>query len=229
MILQSNYVLIQPHANHTAGATHGMEIPDFATEHMNFAVTGTVLQVCDKIHYFGRKLRAIKNKHIRNVTDQRLVQDYLAMSQQFDVPVEIKEGDTVVFPYLWRVDDAMFDEERFHGNMVLRYDQLTAKVVNRKLYPLNGAVLGRKIKSDQGVMQLQREYWDGRMEVTHEGCLVRDYMDYGYPDEAGSLVGKQVFVNPKMPVSIEVTSQLRLADEELFQFHRRHIVGIIQN
>ena len=111
----------------------------------------------------------------------------------------------------------------------LNLDLNTAKVADGKLYPLNGAVLGRKVKSDQGVMQLQREYWDGRMEVTHEGCLVRDYMDYGYPDEAGSLVGKQVFVNPKMPVSIEVTSQLRLAEEELFQFHRRHIVGIIQN
>lgn len=229
MIIQPNYVIIQPHANHTAGASHGVEMPDFVNEHFNFAVTGTVVQVCEKIHYFGRELRTIKGKHIRSVIDQRLVQDYLAMSQQFDVPVEIEAGDTVVFPYLWRVDDAMFDEERFGGFMVLRYDQLTAKVVDGKLYPLNGAVLGRKVKSDQGVMQLQREYWDGRMDVTHEGCLVSDYMDYGYPDQEGSLVGKQVFVNPRMPISIEVPSQLRLADEELFQVHRRHIVGIIQN
>lgn len=227
MILQPNYVLIQPHANHTAGASHGMEMPDFVNEHMNFAITGTVMAVCSHIHYFGRELRGIKNKTVRSLTDQMLVKDYIAMSMQFDVPVEIEAGDTVVFPYLWRVDDAMFDDERHMGNLLLRYDQLTAKVVNGALYPLNGALLGRKIASDQGVMQLQREYWDGRIDVTHEGCLVQDYQDYGYPDQEGSLVGKQVFVNPRMPISIEVPSQLRLFNEELYQFHRRHIVGII--
>lgn len=226
MILQPNYILIEPHAHHVAGASHGMEIPDFANEQMNFSVTGTVVQVCNRLEYYGREIKRLKSKAIRTITDQRRVQDYLAASLLFDVPMEIKVGDMVVYPYIYRTNEEMFDEERFDGKLVLRYDALTARVDDGVLYPLNGALLGRKIRSDQGLQQLRREYWDGLMEVTHEGCLVKDYQEYGYPDKEGLLKGKRVFVTPQMPVSIETIQQLRLSDEELFSFHRRHIACI---
>lgn len=226
MILQPNFILIEPHAHHTAGASHGMEIPDFANEHMNYAVTGTVLQVCDRLLYYGMEIKRLKSKQIRTIYDHRKVQEYLEASLLFDVPMELKIGDTVVYPYLYRTEDDKFDEERFEGNLVLKYDTLTAKVVDGVLKPLNGLLLGRKVKKDQELQQLRRDAWDGLIEVTHEGCLVRDYQEYGYSDRPYELLGKQVYITPQMAVSIEVPQQLRLADEQLFSFHRRHIVGI---
>lgn len=227
MNVQPNYVLIRPDGHHTAGAGHGMALPDFVSPQHNFAVTGTVVSAPRKLNYFGREIRRIKRMAVRSVWDERLLRDWMVGTVNFDVPVEIKGGDVVMFPYIHRLDDKTFDEER-HGDMLLLpYDTLTARVDGDVLYPLNGNVLGRKIVPEQGFYKGKRLFWDNVCEVVAEGCMVMDYGDWGLSDME-KVTGKRVVVMQNMAVSIERPHQLRAAKEQLYCFHRRHILGYVQ-
>lgn len=226
MNVQPNYVLVLPDKNHVAG-THGMDMPDFVSPQHNFAVTGTVVSAPKRLNYFGRQIKAIKRKMVRDVWDERLLRDWMAGTVNFDVPVEIKAGDTVIFPYIHRLDDKTFDEERHGEFLLLPYDTLTARVDGGELYPLNGNVLGRKIVPEQGLFKGRRVFWDSVCEVVAEGCMVRGYCDWGLADKE-SVFGRKVIVMQNMAVSIERPHHLRAAKEELFMFHRRHILGYVQ-
>jgi len=218
-----NYVLIRPHENHVRGS-HGIEMADFVNPHLSLAVTGEVVSVCGPLQYFGKKLKKLQRRPTRYAGEVAKIRDYMAMSAIYDVPVEIKEGDTVLFPYIHQIQDAMTEEERVDGDLLLRYDSLTARVGKSGIYPLNGQLLARKIFPEQGVVAELRPFWDNVAEVVAEGCRVRDYVDYGCPDAKDRLLGRKVVVKQGMAVRIENAHHVFAASEMLWSFHRRDVL-----
>lgn len=225
-----NYVLIAPDAHHVAG-THGVVTADAFDRQNDFAVTGEIVGVCDSLLYFGRELRKIGDVSRAAPLRQARALDMAKATCSYDVPIEVRAGDRVAFPYLFHLtDSATADyEHTIDGLLLIEYHELVARInKDGSLYPLNGRVLGtvgnkESVAGMEGLKQQRSDIYT----VVAEGCHVRHYCDYGYPDDRIRITGRRAIVEGRQAVSLEVPGQVRLHDERLFYFHRRNIIGYV--
>lgn len=224
-----NYVLIRPDAHHVAG-THGLVIEDDFDPVYDYGVTGTVVAVCDKLLYHGDKVRAMK-KRVLTANEEMEMYALQRSGVTFDAPIEVKVGDRVAFPYLYHVaDSATSDYEHSEeGLLLIDYEVLVARIdEGGDLYPLNGRVFGTHAEEKSRGMVLRTDNKKSDLYViTHEGCLVKSYSDWGDGDTKNGIVGRKAIVQSKIPVSLEVPHQVRLTEERIYYFHRRHILGYL--
>lgn len=230
-----NFVVVRPIGRPGDSAAAGMVAAEFVDEHLLSSCIGIVEQVCSRTYYGGYDIL----KMGRNPTgkDMLVGQDINMRSLYFDVDVEVKPGDIVVYRYLPNIDP----DAKVGDVILMRYDELVARVdwkavTNNelgldeakieRLYPLNGGVL-LEMRNEQlfgGGMAgpVKRELAWGT--VVAQGMPVRSYLLW--PQMGGDfdldLTGKRVGFRAAAAVRIEHDAYRLLGGGEypLYQIHR---------
>jgi len=210
MIPNTNYVLVRPIG--TPGHHHksGLLVAEFAETHLLKPCFGVVEAVCDDLYYGGHEALALgKDVAGDNLERVRAINE---RSLSYDVDMEVKVGDIVLFRYIVHMDE---DVTLPDGRMLIRYDDLIVKIADRwsigdlrwddndgaffvaigrqkhrllnppKIQPLNGAILVemRDVGNESGVLDSGMEKEVGWGTVVSEGMLVRSYLLW--PEKGG--------------------------------------------
>lgn len=207
----TNYVLVRPIG--TPGHHHksGLLVAEFAETHLLKSCFGIVEAVCDDLYYGGHEALALgKDVAGDNLERVRAINE---RSLSYDVDLEVKVGDIVLFRYIVHMDE---DVTLPDGRMLIRYDDLICKITDRWSYgdlewdnslgvffvqrengkwrinnpdtwpiPLNGAILVemRDVGNESGVLDSGMEKEVGWGTVVSEGMLVRSYLLW--PEKGG--------------------------------------------
>lgn len=223
MIPSPGQVIIRPHPHNTSTKTVVVD-DEFSPEH-NFSVTGEVVAVSGPADFFVYDGN-YQDYDAHEARENRL---RAGASREFDVPVEIKAGDIVVFPYFYHLKDDLAQEEQIgDGNLLIPYESLMARIDGSRIYPLNGMVAGTEVPKDVGMAKLRKAPVSNIYRIVAEGCRVKRYSGYGYPDRKEKMTGKVVSVFPNSAVAPEVDMHKILNDNKLYFFHRRNILGYVQ-
>lgn len=247
MIPNINYVLVRPIG--TPGHHHksGLLVAEFAEIHLLKPCFGIVEAVCDDLYYGGHEALALgKDVAGDNLERVRAINE---RSLSYDVDMEVKIGDVVLFRYIVHMDE---DVTLPDGRMLIRYDDLILRLdltgedteeviyglndldMQKHLYPLNGAILVemRDVGNEGGVLDSGMEKEVGWGTVVSEGMLVRSYLLW--PEKGGdfdvSLAGKTISFNHKAAVRIEEDT-FRLLNTEtkypLYYLYRAFVTGYL--
>jgi hypothetical protein len=163
------------------------------------SVSGTVLSVPETFVYNGDKIIQLKKKNLPEAEESAMVDKLKKESLLYDVPMEIKVKDKVLFFYKNQMDcyrdgrSVMMDvdgETRFA--LLMRYDTLNAVVVaDDILKPLNGFCFVERVEmwSDkfspsgleivhESMMGLKKKKGFGLGRVIEIGCDCKGYLDF---------------------------------------------------
>lgn len=157
--LLKNYVLVLPDDDYETFQLNGHETgiyTSLATDQVGqrVAVSGTVISVAEELTYLGKELLKHQLSGISS-EDLTLVTDIIRNdSVLYDVPIETKAGDKVMFFYKNQIDcyregrTVMMD---VNGStkfaFLMKYDGLNAVILGEdKLKPLNGYLFVEKVE-----------------------------------------------------------------------------------
>ena len=227
MMLPPNKVLIAPDANHTTGAGHGVDLVDSKNDQFNLCITGTVIQVCDELEYFGYEIRRLKR-----INKQGLVNALTIASMPWDTSIEVSAGDRVIFSYHHRLKDEMFDDEWVGDNMLLGYENIIGVVRYGAVYPLNGNLFAQRPEKSDLFPGLQDGIEKYLFRVISCGIEIQDYLDYGTQDlfgVKGIATGSLVLADDRFAISLETPQQMRIFDAPTYYFQRRHVFAKLKN
>lgn len=217
LILPPNYVMVKPDVDIRCDRS-GLVRNDFVDAHLGKAVTGTVVAICSDTIFMKNDVDA----------DVDIVQESL----EFDVDVEVRPGDRVLFRYMATIDA----DQQFDGYYIMRYDDLFARIEVGWLYPLNGMVFLRVGADERKVSgMLADPSYTGASQtmgyVVSEGRPVRRYRDYDDVDFSQSLVGKTVIYGKNRAIRIEADDFAKFTKSEysLYRLHRKSIRGILKD
>lgn len=179
--IPSNYVLVKPDADFNSiiidGRDTGIilgdsadakdfladnyrdEAQDIATNSgQKKSVTGTVIKVCQKLIFNGEKLTKQRQGFSNDMAYMAMLSKIRSESVVYDVPIEVKEGDKVVFDYVSHYEcyqSGQYIETEDGDYFILKYDQLYAKYTKEDgsdLYPLNGKVFVEALEREKEVV-----------------------------------------------------------------------------
>lgn len=215
MRIPPNYVLVLPDADVDADST-GMQHFDVSERHLNKAVSGTIIACCTDL-YFCDDVDGTPEQHQESL--------------EWDVPLEVKVGDRVLFRYLAAIDE----EGQTPFGYLVRYDSLYARVDPGGLYPLNGFLLLKVDRDDRSVAGLEGHpsYYGAAQvmgSVMAEGALVRAYqLDAWHPDVHFDYLNKIVLYKKNRAVRLEVDERAQhgVGGYSLYRIHRRYVCAII--
>ena len=200
--------------NHTVG---GLMLDTDERRYHHLAVSGTVIAVPDKLIYHGREADTIRRKgRIRSRRDQIKLGHYNQYGTAFDVPVEIRLGDKVMYKHL-AVEGAPVKGV----NVPIPYEMLILKF-GGEIYPLNGHVLVEPFEKE--VFGEPKEL-KGYGTVAHLGCKVKHYRDYPSCKDGDVSVGDFIMFHKSYTVPVEIELHRKL-DKRYFYIHRRNILAI---
>ena len=215
----TNYVMVRPITPSAHAHGSGLLVSEIADVHLLKPCIGVVEAVCDDLYYGGYEVLAMgRNPAGDNLTRAQVINE---RSVNFDVDIEVKVSDIVLFRYIVHMDE---DVTLPDGRMLIRYDDLIGKIPMRmetdlvlqydvwsfdvdNLYPLNGAIFVemRDTNDDSGVFDLDEQREQGFGKVVAEGMRVRSYLLW--PEKGAdfdvSLAGKTISFNNKAAVRIE--------------------------
>lgn len=201
MIPANNYVIIEPLGYNPVDKAANVVVNAIDEKHLLQSRVGKVLAVCDRLQYDGAETHTYLDGRDLSFHEQNYVAYLNQKSVYYDVPIEVKAGDTVLYRWLANTNTTL----HVNGLIVLRYDDLVATVDEGEFYPLNGLVLmcmEKGLVGDEfaGKIGVKRSV----ATVVAEGCLVNSYL--AFPDEkdqAVDLMGRQVIFDHRMAVRVE--------------------------
>lgn len=211
-------VLVRPNPDTTTVA--GVRLSVFADTHHFKNLVGVVEQVGPKGFFHGREIDAMEemSRHVDFVSQRASLLS--SVSMKYDVPIEVKEGDTVIFDWKYALE----------GENLMRYDDLYAKVVDGGIYPLNGFLLIEILDAEEGSMKglkIGEDMTSGI--VVAQGCLVEGYLYHPVPDvDMGDLTGRKVFFKKNAAVRLEddIVNEFG-GSKPWHRIHRNKIAGYV--
>lgn len=214
-MLKSNFILIRPDADNDRAGNFYLDTSMRKFTHTS--VIGTVVSVPAELIYYGREAHEIRSKgRIRSQKEQDMLGFYNQYSTAFDVPVEVKEGDRVMYKTL------AVDSAPVKGDIVpIRYDNLILRF-NNGIYPLNGYVLVEPVETDWMGEAVEAK---GRGIVAHVGCQVRHYRDFPTVKDYRLETGEEVMYMNTYNIPVEHSLHQKL-DKRYFYMHRRNILCV---
>lgn len=226
----TNYVLVRQEGAPGHSAEMGLAVFEFAEESRLESCIGRVVAVCDDLYYGGYEIAAMPRPlSPRNAAIAQHITQY---STYFDVPIEVKPGDKVLFRHRVLVDD---ERLLYDGCILMRYDDLVARLDDgEEPYPLNGGVFVERFDSYEviGGVSTYAVMFPGAGKVVSEGALVKSYLLW--PEKRGDfnvpLVGHTILFQWKDAVRIEHDSHRMIHDGRqypLYQVHRYAINAIV--
>lgn len=221
MIL-SNNVLIKPDQDFTQTKS-GLKIVDEANQHLHVAVTGTVLEAPRELVYLGYEMAKLDKN---NALQLQRIRDINDITMPFDTDLEIKEGDRVVFSYVYQMDKL----DLFKDNLLIPYSELFCRINDGEIYPLNGNIIVEQIKKDIviGNVKIGEKRSDTEGVVKYAGCVNRDYLTLPlqpkYRDDERITVGTKVYFPKNGLTRIEYQLHNSLSEVELWAGQRKDIL-----
>ena len=191
MKILNNHVLIKPDKDHTE-LKSGLKIVDAANTHLHASVTGTVLVAPKELLYLGYEIPTLDRHNAQHLQRIRDIND---LSMPHDTDLEVKEGDRVMFSWVYQMDKP----DLFNGNLLLPYSELFCRINDGEIYPLNGRIIVQQIKKDivVGGVKIGEKFSDTEGVIRYAGCVNRDYltlpMQPKYSDDRQIKVGSHVF------------------------------------
>jgi hypothetical protein len=204
-------------------------LPKGLTTHDYLNITGEVVEVSEKMPYFGREAEAIRQQYpdgyTRPESAQKELTDFNSRSLNYDIPKEIKKGDVVVFD--WKLK-AFSDEWKGQEYIYMRYDSLIMVIEKDGYRMLNGymLVVPERLKVETTLIVTKEEYSDMLATVYHEGTIVNHYREVPYAkDLKVSLKGKNVFVRKKRMRKLEKFYMGMLDRNDYHLIQRKDLLG----
>lgn len=208
--LVSNYivVLLDPDYNFKEvtgpdGTKVEIQLIDLTvTQAQNQSITGTILRLPERLLFHGELNTHEKGKTISGDEYESLMRN----SMPFEVDLNVKEGDKVVFDY--KVGLHAESEDRIlkdvtHGYcMLMEYHNLFAKEVNNELIPLNGWVFFNRdqnpaeyqLPSGLWMVEKVNKYGILKGTVLSADDPVKDYIESGTDDLVEIKAGSRIIV-----------------------------------
>ena len=224
MKILNNYVLIQPDKDHTE-LKSGLKIVDAANTHLHAAVTGTVLVAPKELIYLGYEIPNLDRNDANGIQRIRDINDF---SMPFDTDLEIKEGDRVMFNWVYHLDKP----ELFGKNLLIPYSELFCRINDGEIYPLNGRIIIEQIKQDVvlGGVKVAEKRSNTEGVVRYAGCVNRHYltlpMQAEYIDDSDIQVGTHVYFQNNGLSRVEYQLYKDVVDFELWTGFRKDILGL---
>lgn len=218
--LHSN-VLLRLHGDISEEAIAGVSIQDYHSPWNCMSVEATVEAISDGFVFMGPEMERMRKSwgpDVRSVAD--------LCSLRYDVPIEVKVGDTVIFDWRMALDDADKAYRIAHDLLVVSYSDLIARVDAGSLHPLNGLVFAVSEETDQLIAA--RDARGDKWRVIAEGSRIRRHLDDILPEQGWPpLVGRTVFCDPRTPIAVEAPlfSKYDYSGKRFHIFFRHQIVA----
>lgn len=220
----NGFVLIDLDKDDHFDTGSGIEVPRFEVQetHYEKATTGLVVAVCNSLPYHGHQIAAM---------DPADVGYLMRKSVLFDVPIEVKVGDRVLFEWQALENEFAWVAERL---LLVRYDQLIT-TIGVHPYPLNGRVLLEMDDKWQNGPLLE-DGWNLGVEmncavVVANGCEVRDYLYFPGEKDCGiDFVGKRVLLSRQSAVRSQIDEYKTNGSSKKYPWYycsRRDILGYV--
>lgn len=193
------------------------------TDAHHWPITGRVIKAPSRNVFYGREISSKLNFYGEDINPDQLAElnRMKAASLSNNSPVEVMEGDKVMFEY--SISMKCFNEGLiFHTELgtlyLIRYDSLIGRIRNDDIYPLNGNIFveweqelmkGGIHLLETNIADVEKPIW---ANVTHVGLPVTEYMDgLGYKEFHHDLkVGDEVCFNHFDAHDIESDSHLTI-------------------
>jgi len=197
-------------------------------------VFGIVKEAPETLLFFKKEIDAIKKEFgsSQNCPVDRLqeIQWLTRQSVQYDVPVEIKKGDTVIFKY--QVYFQAFKEGRVFMDgkdmlILVPYDMLILAIRDDKFIPVNGYVLIEPIITKSEVIIEEGQEEDQLGVITHIGSPCKNYLGYEDQDDDFFKEGDTIFFKKNYTVPVEY-STFQTLDKKYYRIHRRNILATVE-
>jgi co-chaperonin GroES (HSP10) len=257
-----NYVLILPDPDFDTyqfgGKETGIIAPTYTykdgnrvdAKNKNFATTGTVFGVPDKIRFTREKIKAISASIITQRNGQNVMADSSLLYKinhlkesgcRFETENELQVGDKVKFSYQMHLKAHYFDTQE--GSMCfMKYDDIYMTVDGKMI---NGYILvdpakrdtvqegaATFIESKSGLLlpklgetyKRSARWMEG--SVLHAGKPIKGYFDFAdYDDEDFEVLsGDKIIFDPRTALQYETNNHLQLADRKLYLIQRKDIL-----
>ena len=222
----NNLVLVLPDEDYETFQISGRETGIYTslaagTVGERACVTGTVLAVPETVIYNGKRILELKEKHLAPELEQVGIDKLKKGSLVFDVPIEVNNGDKVLFFYKNQIDcyrDGRSVPIDVNGvtrfALLMSYDTLNAVELSPdNLKPLNGFIFVEKVELKSNVLSesglelvnfkmmgglpKKRPFGIGR--VVEAGSMCYGYLDFPEikPDDYPVKAGDYVFIDER--------------------------------
>lgn len=212
----------------------------------HWAVTGTVIKSPEKLKFYGNEIKSILSRNNFDDLDVSQMERLGKASIKYDVDLEVKDGDRVLFEPHTHIRVSEHDEyiDTDLGRLYLvKYDMLRGVFKGEDIYPLNSIVFFRwkqetELKFGGLTLALEeKRIWD----ADHKEAQIGEVMSIGQISR-GELNGWQYIdgVNQEIPVgsrfifksthvnNVETEGHFHLfGGEEIFMIRQSDILGLI--
>lgn len=222
MQVTNNHVLILPDGEYDKLSS--LELKTFVNSHNHQRVTGKVVAVPEKIEYV--KLKFDPDASLSDQEAYSALNEMAIATQEVDVTLEVKVGDTVMFRHIHLlVDDEQNDFVEIDGvnYLLIPYSSLICRVED--FYPLNGYVFIEVPGVD--------DYLRGRVKslskgiVRASGCIGKHYRHYPDYVDGPIPVGSEVAFLFNQAIVLENSMHITTESEfPLLRIHRPEILAI---
>lgn len=259
--IRENWVLIKPDPDFESyqfgGKETGIIAPTYKYEkgnrvdakNKNFATTGTVYGVPERIRFTRDDIRNIKASIITERNNEKVIADSSLLYKinrlkengcRFETENELTIGDHVKFSYQIHLKAQYFDTEE--GRMCfVKYDDIYMTTAGKMI---NGFILvdpelqdtkledGIKTKEVAGlsIVKLGDTYKRSARwaygTVLHSGKKIKGYFDFATycDDDIDVQAGDKIIYDPRVAVQYETESHMALADRKLLLIQRKDIL-----
>lgn len=218
----AGYALVKPVP--VSKDVHGVGLFAFVDTHHYASVLGTVEEDVIPGVFFGREIEKMEfaSQHAPHISDRASLLS--SVSLMYDVPVEVKKGDKVIFDWKHTL--------KGNGPYYIRYDDLHARISeDGSVYPLNGHLLVEMLPDEQSDIydpDIRKKPIRAAI-VKRQGCLVKGYrLQKGADTDMGDLVGRKIFFRQNMAVRIEDDIVSSTGNQKpLYRIHRNKVVAYV--
>jgi co-chaperonin GroES (HSP10) len=181
-----NLVMVYPNAD--ISELGGLTLADeYEGEHYQ-SIIGEVLQVPDKLLFYGKQIRELKAtlQGIKAIGsfEQKLISNLTALSCEYDCDMELQIGDKVVFKHMHHTQGDYVEIGRERKAMLIPYHDLVMAYRNNSPIMLNGYLFVEPLELDEaervlgGMYDTQEVLKGGHGKVIDVGSPNRAYRDY---------------------------------------------------
>lgn len=205
--LLPNYVLILPDEDYETYQLSGRETGirsalSTGTAGQRISLYGTVIKVPEKLRYSGAELRSVRSNYNPDHV-QSIIDNIKKGSVNYDVDMELKLGDRVMYVYKNQID-AYKDARVLYTDkgtcMLMKYDTIKCKHIgDDEVYPLNGSVfikpltLAEEEKTKGGIIKIEKTHMGMKVKaklaigvVSESGCICNGYLEFASAGADGS-------------------------------------------
>lgn len=238
-----NYVLVKPDKDHTKDYKTGMYISDHYDPARHWSVSGTVIQIPQRLVYLGDELQALKSLGKLTGAYLHYAQQHRMMSMDFDTEIEVQVGDKVYFNYSNHIagseEKKEFNSPTGEKLILMPYDSLYVAVRGDECIPLNGYIYVKPLRYSIEDLQNMRKTAHGWKKPPKKGDIRKGwgvvemvgspnkgYLDY--PDAIDSTdirAGQTVLFRKTLSFDMEWSYHKTLFQDTIYRMQRKDILA----